>query len=150
MVLAQHITYATLLLLLILATITDLRERIIPDKVILLGTIVVLAVHLIFRIRPLWTYFLAGFGVLVLLLIMAVITGGRVIGGGDIKLFALIAFTVGFFAFIHIFVISHVVAAIFLVIVKLFRLKQWKLKDEIAFAPFMLLGTGVTYGLLLL
>lgn len=139
-----------MLVLLIVVTITDLRERIIPNKFIAAGIIVIFIVHYISRVELFWTYFLAGIGVLVSLTMIAALTGGRTIGGGDIKLFALIAFAVGFSAFLYIFAISHVLAAVFIIVVKLFRLREMALKDDIAFAPFILFGTGITYWLLLI
>ncbi|MBW7473841.1 prepilin peptidase [Paenibacillus oenotherae] len=74
---------------------TDIKKRIIPDRVLLYGLIVIVLFRLfIFHPLPLWNYTLASLIVGVLLYTLAAVSKGG-IGGGDIKLFALIALFMG-------------------------------------------------------
>lgn len=74
---------------------TDLKERIIPDRVVLFGLIAIIPIRLfISQPLPLWDYAAASLLTGGLLYALAAISKGGV-GGGDIKLFALIGLFIG-------------------------------------------------------
>ncbi|CAH1202522.1 Type 4 prepilin-like proteins leader peptide-processing enzyme [Paenibacillus plantiphilus] len=74
---------------------TDLKARIIPDRVILFGLLVIVPIRLFITYPlPLWDYAVASLLVGCLLYALAVISKGG-FGGGDIKLFALIGLFIG-------------------------------------------------------
>lgn len=147
-ILVEHVLYVGLFFLLLIATITDLRTRLIHDEMIIAGAIFVVVCHLFIRDGPLWHYFITGIGILLALVLLSILVGGQ-IGGGDIKLFSLIGLAVGWIKFLYVFTLSHVVAAIYIFFMALFFRKRVKLKEEIAFAPFILIGTVFTYVILL-
>lgn len=74
---------------------TDLKERIIPNRINLFGLITIIPIRLFMsNPLPLWDYAVASLLVGCLLYTLAAISKGG-IGGGDIKLFALIGLFIG-------------------------------------------------------
>lgn len=145
LLLGEHLIYISLILILICATVTDLRERLIYDRFVLIGLAMALGIHF-YSLHHSWAeYIWTGLGVFFALALIAILTGGSAIGGGDIKLFAMIGFAVGVEGFLLIFILSHVIAAIFILIVKLFRSDAVRKGTEFPFAPFILVGTLLTY-----
>ncbi len=144
---AEHIVFIVLMILLIFATITDLRERIIYDRIIVFGTLFSILFRLWFQAGPWWEYVLTGLGALFILATIAIFTDGRAIGGGDIKLFGMIGLMLGWQDFFYIFLFSHIKAAVFMLILSLYKRKSIDLKAEFPFAPFILAGTVLTYWL---
>nr|WP_302104884.1 A24 family peptidase [Polycladomyces sp. WAk] len=131
-----------------IASVTDLRERLIYDRVVLVGAAFAIMFRLWYRVEPWWDYLLTGFGVLFVLATIGALTGATAIGGGDIKLFAMIGLCVGWEKFFVIFLISHVLAALVAIPMKLFSRKaDWK--STLPMAPFIFTGTLVTYVLYL-
>ncbi|OYD06329.1 prepilin peptidase [Paludifilum halophilum] len=145
-----HLIFASLVILLIGATYTDLKERLIYDRIILIGLFFSLGVHLYERSLPWLNYILTGIGAFLILAVIAVLTKGSAIGGGDIKLFGMIGFAVGWEYFIVIFISSHVLAALWIVGFKLFASEKLSRHSELPFAPYILAGITGTYLLILL
>ncbi|MBN2910629.1 prepilin peptidase [Polycladomyces sp. WAk] len=144
----EHIVFIVLLILTGIASVTDLRERLIYDRVVLVGAAFAIMFRLWYRVEPWWDYLLTGFGVLFVLATIGALTGATAIGGGDIKLFAMIGLCVGWEKFFVIFLISHVLAALVAIPMKLFSRKaDWK--STLPMAPFIFTGTLVTYVLYL-
>lgn len=144
---SEHIVFMILIIVLIFSTITDLRERLIYDRFVLVGLGAVLAVRIFFREEPWWDYLLTGLGVTFALATVAVVTGGRAIGGGDIKVFGLIGLALGFEKFLPVFILSHLLAAFFVLTRKILRREKVMKEMDIPFAPYILAGVIVTYGL---
>lgn len=142
---AEHGVYISLILILICATVTDLRERLIYDRFVLIGAAFALGFHLYDPQHTWMEYILTGLGAFFALAVIAIMTKGSAIGGGDIKLFAVIGFALGLEAFFLVFMISHVAAAIFLLVLKLIRSDSVRKGSEFPFAPFILLGMLLTY-----
>ncbi|PTX55269.1 Flp pilus assembly protein protease CpaA [Melghirimyces profundicolus] len=136
----QSLIWMLLTVLLIHATLTDIRERIIRDRIHLIGMMGALFLHFLEPHPPWINYSLTGIGVLAVLSTISVLTGGKAIGGGDIKAFAMIGFAVGWEPFFYVFLFSHLAAAVFLLAVKLARSETIRLGTEFPFAPFILLG----------
>ncbi len=143
---AEHIVFLVLIALLIYATVTDLRERLIYDRVIIVGSLFALIFCIWFQEGPWWEYLLTGLGAAFILATIAILTGGRAIGGGDIKLFGMIGLMMGFEKFFYIFLFSHVIAAVFMIIIRLIQRRKIEMRSEFPFAPFILAGTLLTYG----
>lgn len=80
--------------ILIVAVHTDLKATLIPDKVVYFGMIVIASLRLFIHPAPFWNYaaaFIIAGGIFYLLAIVS--KGGM--GGGDIKLFALLGLVLG-------------------------------------------------------
>jgi leader peptidase (prepilin peptidase) / N-methyltransferase len=143
--LIEHGLYLVLIGLLIAATVTDLKYRLIYDRFVVIGIVAAVLARLFERPEPWWNYVLTGFVVFLILYVIAVVTDERSIGGGDVKLFGMLGLALGFQPFLLIFFSSHLLAALYLLIVKLVRWNQVGRKTEFPFAPFILLGTVFTY-----
>ncbi|MGF7089324.1 leader peptidase (prepilin peptidase)/N-methyltransferase/prepilin peptidase CpaA [Kroppenstedtia sanguinis] len=141
----EHLIYISLILVLICATITDLRERLIYDRFVLVGVAFSLGVHLYGHQHSWMEYILTGLGAFLVLAVIAIMTKGGAIGGGDIKLFTMIGFAAGLEGFLSIFILSHVLAAMWIVGKMLFSSQSLTRKSELPFAPFVLTGTVGTY-----
>jgi leader peptidase (prepilin peptidase) / N-methyltransferase len=76
-----------------------------------------------------------------------VVTGGKAIGGGDIKVFGLIGLALGFEKFLLVFILSHLLAAFYILARKLLRRERMNGQTGIPFAPYILAGVILSYGL---
>lgn len=115
------------------------------EEAVITGSIFALGIHL-YDLHHSWMeYILTGVGVFFTLATIAILTKGSAIGGGDIKLLAMIGFALGVEAFFLVFVISHIAAAIFLLALKLIRSDSVRRDSEFPFAPFILFSTLLTY-----
>ncbi|MGC5326608.1 prepilin peptidase [Brevibacillus sp. SYSU BS000544] len=130
--------------LLVIITVSDLKYRLIPDKVVFpfLGLFLV-ARFFIHPTQTYWMHLLAmaiGFG---LFLLIAIVTRGEGMGGGDIKLFAVIGLVLGVkLLFVSIFLSSLLGA---LVGILLILLKKANRKSSIPFGPFIAVGSLLAY-----
>lgn len=123
--------------ILLIATITDLNRRLVPNRLIFWGFIGLLLVHLMLHPGLLPDYLLSFLGFFMGLWLLSIVSKGA-IGGGDVKLFALIGFGVGAKAAWWIFIFSHVLGAI--AVLLLWQFKRAKKGDSLPFAPYMLAG----------
>lgn len=132
----------TLISLLIIVVISDINYMIIPDKVLLFFAFLFIFERIFIPFLPWWN---AIFGAIIgfsLLLIIAMISKGGM-GGGDIKLFAILGFVLGWKLVLLAFFMSTFFGAIFGGIGLL--LKKVERGKPIPFAPFIALGTLVTF-----
>jgi leader peptidase (prepilin peptidase) / N-methyltransferase len=132
----------TLISLFIIITVSDLAYMIIPDKVLLVFAGIFAVERFFNPLSPWWDSLTgAAVGFSLLLLIAFASRGGM--GGGDIKLFALIGFAVGFKTLLLSFFFSTFFGAFFGIIALL--LGVVKRKQPIPFGPFIGLGTLTAY-----
>lgn len=144
----EHFLYVVLILLLIPATVTDLKERLIYDRFVLIGIVVAVSFRLFVRTEPWWHYVVTGLGVFLVLLIVAAATNERSIGGGDVKLFGMLGLALGWHPFLLLFLTSHILAFLYMLVVKLIQWDAVHWRSEFPFAPFILLGLIFTYSFL--
>lgn len=123
--------------LLISIFVIDLEEHVIPDRLVFLGLVFLLLKFLISD-SPFLMYLLAGFICADLLLFLNLITKGKGMGLGDVKLALFIGSIVGLRLVIPFLFFSFVVGAIVGIILMLF--KKATIKQEIAFGPFLIIG----------
>ncbi|TCP69241.1 prepilin peptidase [Baia soyae] len=141
----EHALYGILLILLGCATYTDLKKRLIYDRFILIGALAAIGIRAIERPEPWWNYLLTSIITLFILLLIATVTGEQSIGGGDIKLFAMLGLAVGFQTFLVLFFLSHILAGLYFLVRKLISWKETGRKTEIPFAPFITVGLILIY-----
>ncbi|WP_332689523.1 prepilin peptidase [Halalkalibacter lacteus] len=138
-------TVVSMLLMSLLAIIfvSDLRYMLIPDKVLLFFFPLFLLLRVtVAPLDPLWDALVGVALGFTLLLAIAIISQGGM-GGGDIKLFAVLGLVLGWqgvlFAFFFSCFYGAIIGGIGLVIGKLERRKP------IPFGPFIVLGTITAY-----
>lgn len=121
--------------IMVIIVYTDLRRRIIPNRIILIGLWLIIPIRLfITHTLPLWDYLLAGLLVGFLLYGLAVASKGG-IGGGDIKLFFLIGFFIGLKATLLTLFAASLLGYLFGAMSRLLRRK--KDVKVIPFGPFI-------------
>ncbi|GGL40907.1 prepilin peptidase [Sporolactobacillus putidus] len=128
--------------LLMIVLVTDLTEMMIPDKILLFFFILFAFFRIIFPLAPWWDAPAgAASGFIVLLLIALVSRGGM--GGGDVKLFAVMGLLVGVKIVLLGFFLSTFIGAVIGVaglLTGMIRRRQ-----PVPFVPFIVLGMLAAY-----
>ncbi|WP_134700014.1 A24 family peptidase [Ammoniphilus sp. YIM 78166] len=131
-----------LMMLLATITISDLLYKIIPDKVNAFFFIYFFLLHLFYGPLPFFDYLLgvlAGGG---LLLFISILSRGGM-GGGDIKLMAVVGMAIGWKLTLLSFLVASLIGGIVGGI--LLAMKLVKRKEPIPFGPFLALGIVLSY-----
>lgn len=131
----QELIYITTILLLIKISIIDYKQKIIPNKLNLILTLLGI-LNLIINSQNCKVYISSAGITFAVFLLLAVITDGG-IGGGDIKLLTALSLIFGS-NILMIVTIAFTVATIF-TIPKLF-FKQMSVKENVPLAPFVCLS----------
>ncbi|WP_262393434.1 prepilin peptidase [Sporolactobacillus inulinus] len=123
--------------LLIIVLVTDLEYMLIPDKILLFFLPLFVAFRIIYPPHPWWDAplgFAAGFGLLALIALIS--RGGM--GGGDIKLFAILGLLLGW----KLVILGFFLATFFGAVIGLGGqlLGLIKRRQPVPFVPFIVLG----------
>ena len=150
-----NIYYLFIFSLFLVIAVYDFKWRIIPDKIIYPAVILVLFFNLFnaFKLGNLKIFieplFIA-LGAFLFFYLLFYFSKGRAMGFGDAKL----AFLIGLFlsplsaviAFALAFIIGTAFGIILIGLGKIFlRYKKWGMKSQIAFGPFLILGTILVF-----
>jgi len=132
----------TFVSLLIIITVSDLSYMLIPNRILLFFFILFSIERMLIPLSPIYDSLLGSFVGFALLYVIAVISKGGM-GGGDIKLFAVIGLVLGTKDVLLAFFIATIVGTLF----SLFGMISKKLtrKSAIPFGPFISLGALVAY-----
>lgn len=137
-VIGPNISYLVLAAIFICVFVIDIEHQIIPDELVFLGLAVVI-LNLKFEI---FNGLFAGFLAADFLLLLNIVTKGKGMGLGDVKLAILIGSIIGLRYFLLWLLVSFVIGAIVGIILIIFR--KANLKEQIAFGPFLIIGMVVT------
>jgi len=124
--------------LLIIIFVYDLKHMIIPDR-IMFPVIAITFIYQLINLRlAIVDHLLTGFIICFLFLFIVIISKGKWMGGGDVKLAFLIGLLLGFPDSIIALFLSFLLGAIIgmILIIK----KNKTLKSEVPFAPFLIVG----------
>jgi leader peptidase (prepilin peptidase)/N-methyltransferase len=138
----EFIFACTLISLLVIIFITDVTYMLIPDKILLAFTAIFFIERIIDPLDPWWTSLLGaavGFG---LLLFIAFISKGGM-GGGDIKLFAVLGFALGTKLVLLAFFLATLAGGLFGIAGMMTGML--KRGDHLPFGPFISIGTLAAY-----
>ncbi|PLS16862.1 prepilin peptidase [Bacillus sp. M6-12] len=131
-----------LISLFMIITVSDIAYMLIPDKILLFFTAVFLCLRIWQPLTPWFDSILgAAAGFLLLLLIAVVSKGGM--GGGDIKLFAVLGLLLGMKSVLLSFMFSTFFGAVFGIVGLLIGAVERK--KPIPFGPFIAMGTLAAY-----
>lgn len=138
----ETIYYLVLLSLLIIITFIDIDYLIIPDGILILGAVFSVIFNLIFKIitikESLLGAVVCGGGVLALVYLIEFIVKKEVMGGGDIKLFAMIGLFFGIKNSLLIALVSVYIGAIYgIATVIISKIKKEKYNSMIPYGPFI-------------
>lgn len=133
---------AILVAVLMLAVMTDIRKKLILDKITLPGILALGVCRLFIGEHSFWFYLLGSAAGFLLLLFIAVISKGGM-GGGDIKLYAAIGFALGpWLTLLSLLIASTLGALVGGVLILSGKMHR---KQTIAFGPFIALGAYLSY-----
>ncbi|KAB7667341.1 prepilin peptidase [Bacillus sp. B1-b2] len=132
----------TLISLFIIITVSDLKYMIIPDKVLLFFSVLFIIERFLIPLNPWWDSLLGAAVGFTLLLVIAIVSKGGM-GGGDIKLFAVIGFVLGTKLLLVAFFLSTLLGTLG-GIAGILTGKVKKAKP-IPFGPYIALGTLIAY-----
>jgi leader peptidase (prepilin peptidase) / N-methyltransferase len=132
----------TLISMFMIIIVSDINYMLIPDKILLWFAGIFLLERILWPLTPWWDSLLGAGTGFVLLLIIAIVSKGGM-GGGDIKLYALIGFVLGFKLVLLSFFLSTLFGAVIGGLALLFKIV--KRKQPIPFGPFIAAGTLTAY-----
>ncbi len=138
----SSIYYLVLISLLIIITFIDFDHYIIPDGLLILGSVFAIVFNLIFKVitikESLLGLLICGGGVLALIYIIEFLVKKEVMGGGDIKLFAMLGLFLGIKNSLLVALISVYVGAIFGIISIIYsKIKKKEFNSMIPYGPFI-------------
>lgn len=128
--------------ILALIFVIDFENQIIPDYFVFAGIFVVLSLTLITNNNQIFGNLFAGFLGSSFLLLLYLFTSGRGMGLGDVKFAVLGGLIVGVDSLFTWFLVSFLTGAITGII--LILLGNAKMKDKIAFGPFLILAIPIS------
>jgi leader peptidase (prepilin peptidase)/N-methyltransferase len=134
--------YLIVSLILISVFVIDWEHQIILDELSLGGFFLAILFFLLTDSKDIYLNLLSGMGFAVVLLFINLITKGKGMGLGDAKLAIFIGTLLGPLNSLGWFLTSFIIGGFFGVVVLL--LKKKKLKDKIAFGPFLVIGAFLT------
>jgi len=118
--------------------VIDIEQQIIPDSLVFLIFGIVVGNMILNGFTPIYDYLTAGFVGSLFLLVVHLLTAGKGMGLGDVKLALALALMLGPTQSILWYFISFILGGC--VGVFLMLLKNAKMKDKVAFGPFLILS----------
>lgn len=127
--------------MLVILVISDLLEKTIPNKIVLVGLLTIFILRIIKGERILF-YILSSLGIFSLLFLVMIMSGDK-LGGGDVKLYAVIGLAIGIWGSL----VSLFLASLFalLLIMPLVLTKRINMKHPVPFVPFVWAGVLASY-----
>lgn len=147
------IYYIVLVSLLIIITFIDIDHYIIPDGLIIIGSLFAVLFNLFIGLvsikEMLLGSLICGGGMLLLIYLIELIVKTEVMGGGDIKLFAMIGLFLGLKGGLLTILLSVYVGAIYGIVTIVYsKIKKQEYSSMIPYGPFISVGAliYVLYG----
>jgi leader peptidase (prepilin peptidase) / N-methyltransferase len=132
----------TLISMFIIIVVSDIHYMIIPDKILIWFAGIFLLERIFIPLTPWWNSLLGAATGFVLLLVIALVSKGGM-GFGDVKLYAVLGFVLGFKLVLLSFFFSTLFGAVIGGLALLFKIV--KRKQPIPFGPFIAAGTLTAY-----
>ena len=127
--------------MLVILTITDLLEKTVPNKIIVVGLVTILILRVL-NGEDILFYLLSSLGMFSLLFLVMVLSGDK-LGGGDVKLYAVVALGLGVWGSLVSLFLASLIAL--LVTGPLLVTKKIDRKHQIPFVPFVWIGVLLSY-----
>ncbi|MGB5944605.1 prepilin peptidase [Paenisporosarcina sp.] len=128
--------------MLVIITVSDLAYMLIPDKVLLFFGALLIIARVFSPLEPWWDSIIGAVGGFGLLLLIAILSKGGM-GGGDIKLFAVIGLVLGIIPTLLTLFLAAFIGAI-VGVIHLRRSKQGR-KTPVPFGPSIALAAIIVY-----
>lgn len=125
------------------STIADMKEKIVPDRFILIGVIAVLLLRAISG-EDLVYYILSGIGSFSVMFLVFILSNGKM-GGADVKIYALVGLAIGVMDSLGSLFYTAFISLAFQILI--IAKNNWKVdrQKEIPFVPFITLGVLCAY-----
>jgi leader peptidase (prepilin peptidase)/N-methyltransferase len=132
----------SLISLFMIILVSDIHYMIIPDKILIVFAGIFLIERILWPLAPWWDSIIGALVGFLLLLVIALVSKGGM-GGGDIKLFALIGFVLG----VKLVLLSFFLSTLFGAVIGGFALllKIVKRRQPIPFGPYIVAETLSAY-----
>ncbi len=138
-----HLIYYLILVASLIAIfVTDLKYRIIPDQILIFLTILTVVYQFIYFPQFIKDNLISGIISLLFFLMLVIITRGKGMGLGDVKLAFVMGLLLGFPKIIVALYLSFLTGAVVSLILILIHKKS--MKSTIAFGPFLVFSTLTT------
>ncbi len=134
----ENLSYIAVISMLMTASVIDIRERYIPDALVLAGASGGIVLALLDIGKGLTSCLIGGMTAVLVLMFIHFVTKGS-LGLGDVKLFGCTGIYIGFELTAAAMVIASVLSGLYSLILVL--INRENKKREIPFAPFILAGT---------
>ncbi|MBT2735779.1 A24 family peptidase [Bacillus sp. ISL-7] len=132
----------TLISMFMIIVVSDIHYMLIPDKILIWFAGIFLLERIIWPLSPWWDSILGAVTGFILLMVIAIISKGGM-GGGDVKLYAVLGLVLGFKLVLLSFFLSTLFGAVIGGLALLFRIV--KRRQPIPFGPFIAAGTLTAY-----
>ncbi|MCH6266692.1 prepilin peptidase [Neobacillus citreus] len=132
----------TLISLFMIIIVSDIHYMIIPDKILIWFAGIFLLERIFFPLNPWWDSLVGAVTGFTLLLVIAIVSKGGM-GFGDVKLYAVLGFVLGFKLVLLSFFLSTLYGAVIGGMALLFRIVNKR--QPIPFGPFIAAGTLSAY-----
>lgn len=126
----------------VIISVSDLKYMLIPNKVLLFFLPFLIAARILHHELPLWQYIVGALFGGGILLLVHLFSGGRM-GFGDIKLFAVLGFVIGFPNTVVALLLACLLGVMVGGALQLLRLIQRK--QPVPFGPFLAVGSLMAY-----
>ncbi|OZM57865.1 prepilin peptidase [Lottiidibacillus patelloidae] len=122
--------------------VTDISYMLIPNKILLFFAIVIIPIRVLSPLTPWWDAIVGAIVGFVLLYFVAVVSKGGM-GGGDVKLFAVLGLFLGLKGVLLTFFLSTFIGAVFGIIGLISG--KIKRKQAIPFGPYIIVASLIAY-----
>lgn len=129
--------------IMIFSTTTDLKERIVPDKFIIIGLFLVGILRIIHG-QDLMFYIISAVVSFVAMALILILSGGKM-GGADVKIYLLIGLAIGWGDSLGSLFYASIIALIVYILSMIISKERFDKAKEIPFIPFITLGVLCTY-----
>ncbi|MCC0628446.1 MULTISPECIES: A24 family peptidase [unclassified Clostridioides] len=141
--------YLILVSLLIIITFIDIDHFIIPDKILVFGAIFAIIFNFLFKEIPIKDSiigaFICGGSVWIIVILIEFIIKKECMGGGDVKLFAMLGFYMGVKNGLLTALLSVYVGAVYgICVIILSKIKGKEYNSVIPYGPFISIGALIT------
>lgn len=138
----NYILLVTLFSAFLVIFVADLKYQVIPDQMTVV-TLITSLVYVLVLGLPIWTHFISGLSAFSFFLCLFLVTQGRGMGFGDVKLAFVIGFLLGFPKIVISLYLAFLTGAAISIILILWQRKH--IKDRIAFGPFLIVGAVTSF-----
>ncbi|GAA0600877.1 A24 family peptidase [Virgibacillus siamensis] len=139
---AELIIALALVSMLIIIFVSDLHYMLIPNRILLFFSPIFIVLRIVQPLHPWWDSVAGGLIAGVLLAVIIIISRGGM-GGGDMKLFALLGIVFGTEKVLLAFFLATLIGALFGGILLLFKIVGRK--QEVPFGPYIIVGALLAY-----